>query len=120
MKGKTFLRTLVLSATLAFAACTSTVTPLVVHPGQASYDGSTQNSGIVEVVTDGGASGWVVTARARDRYNALVERYGKTMWSPAIEPDHGVTPDEDGRYRMTDEAMSKFVAMAEKARMSGE
>jgi hypothetical protein len=117
-----FMRTAVLCVTIVcLAACASTVTPQRVEPGQASYDDGSQNSGVLSAVVDadGVTTGWVVTARARDRYNALVERYGASMWSPPIGRDYGVKPRSDGSFLLTNEAMAKFVAMSEKSRMSG-
>jgi hypothetical protein len=100
-------------------ACTSTVTPDPVAASQASYDSGGQNSGVISKVTDaqGRAVGWVVTARARARYNALIEVYGATLWTPPIVADYGVTPYAQGQWLMTNEAMAKFIAMNRKAKM---
>ena len=115
-----FLSALCAATLLACApACTSTVSPDHVSATQASYDGGARTSGVLASVTDnaGNITGWIVTARARERYNALVEAYGATMWSPPIGRDYGVTPSANGHYLMTSEAMAKFIAMSSKARM---
>jgi hypothetical protein len=109
------------AAALFLAAACGTVTPGRVEAERASYDGGAATSGVVEVVRNAGGavSGWVVTPRARDRYNALVEKYGALMWSPPVGRDYGVAPYDNGLYLMTDEAMAKFVAMAEVSRSVG-
>lgn len=121
MKAKRIVTAALCAVLICITACTSTVTPQTIEPTQASYDESSQNSGIVATISDenGEVTGWIITARAKDRYNALIERLGASMWSPAIGEDYGVTPYAEGRYYLTNEAMAKFVAMAEKARMSG-
>jgi hypothetical protein len=110
-----------LATALFLAAACGTVVPGTVTAERASYDGGAATSGVVEVVrrADGAVAGWVVTPRARDRYNALVERYGASMWSPPVGRDYGVKPYGDGFYLMTNEAMAKFVAMAAVSRAAG-
>jgi hypothetical protein len=97
-------------------SCTSTVLPEPVVAKRASFDEMEENSGVIEVVHDpsGRVAGWIVTARARARYNALIEKYG-SLWTPAIGPDYGVTALEAGRFLLTNEAMEKFIVMSAKA-----
>ncbi|HEX2099178.1 MAG TPA: hypothetical protein VHF69_00860 [Candidatus Synoicihabitans sp.] len=89
-----------------------TVTPAPARSEQASFDGTERNSGVLEL-TETGA---VVTPRARDRYNVLVDLYGKA-WAPRIREDHGVTKRSDGNYEMTNEALEKFIVMSDWRRM---
>jgi hypothetical protein len=99
----------ILLSTLLLAlapACTTTITPSQVPAAQASYDGAEQNSGILHSDTDG----YVITPGARARYNALIAGYG-AQWTPAIEPDYGITPYPKGRYHITNEALVKFLVM---------
>jgi hypothetical protein len=100
-------------------ACTCTVTPQPVVPTEAGFDGDTQDSGIVRCLRDarGAVVGWVVTARARDHYNALLDKYGAVMWLPPAGRDYGVCERADGMFDMSDEAMTMFVAMSQRARM---
>jgi hypothetical protein len=65
-----------------------TVRPKVVTNMQPSFDGNFQNSGLIEHDKAGNA---VITAHARDRYNALMDRYGK-LFSPPVNRDDGITP----------------------------
>ena len=101
-------------------ACTSTITPDTVDASSASYDDGVLNSGVICRLSDadGNCAGWVITERARARYNALVAKYGATTWNPPIGADYGITPYSDGNCQMTDEAMAKFISMAQMARMS--
>lgn len=100
-------------------ACTSTVTPVPVTASEASYDGTVADSGVISAVRDaqGSVTGWIVSERARARYNALIVRYGETMWTPVIGADYGLRACEDGTWIMSPEAMVKFVAMSAVARM---
>lgn len=80
--------TVVLGAVaLCFIGCSSTVVPAPIEAAQASYDEGEANSGILALV-DGGA---LITARARERYNALVLLYGGEFL-PALTLDHGIRP----------------------------
>jgi len=54
-------------------------------PEVASYDGSTQNSGILGIV-DGG---YIVTPNFLKKYAELVSKYG-SKFTPAIQPMDGV------------------------------
>lgn len=89
-----------------FIGCSSTVTPAPVESSQASYDEGEQNSGILALV-DGGA---LITARARERYNALIAEFGGEFL-PALQRDHGITPEADGKFRITNEGLQKFVVL---------
>ena len=72
-------------AVLLLPGCT-TVTPEQVHASVASYDGTNQNSGVISFTSDGSA---IITAHARDRYNALVCVYSKKFLPPLL-PDDGL------------------------------
>jgi hypothetical protein len=94
-------------AAIALTACNSTVRPALVEPAQASYDGNEQNSGILGADPAGG--GYLITAHARDRYNALVETYGRDF-APALTRDAGISKTEGG-YVITREYLVKFLEM---------
>ena len=96
---KTFLkRALVLVVFLLLAlgwlllpGCTTAPKP--VQPAQASFDavadakGNNQNSGVLGFTNHQA----IITATARDRYNALCERWGKKFVPPVVPPDAGLT-----------------------------
>ena len=106
-----------LAAILALAlwsGCT-TVTPEQVHAGTASFDGTNQNSGIIEFTPDGSA---VITAHARDRYNALICVFSK-RFMPPLQPDDGlrllpqpkIVPGPEPRWLMDPQHLNYFKAM---------
>jgi hypothetical protein len=63
----------------------------------ASFDGNEQTSGIINSIPEG----YVVTARFRDRYNALVAKYGN-QWTPELQPDAGMRPFVPGERWVID------------------
>ena len=69
------VRALMLILALAlFTGCVSqTVRPVDIKPKAASFDGNKQDSGLIAVTPTGA----LVTAHARDRYNALIAVYGQ-------------------------------------------
>ena len=89
---KKFILPLLL-AIIALPGC-STTAPKPVQPKQASFDavadakGNNQNSGVLGFTNHQA----VITATARDRYNALCERWGKKFVPPVVPPDAGLTP----------------------------
>lgn len=65
--------------------CTSTVTPSIVEPAQASYSGLKRNSGLISRTE----AGWIVDGNFRARYNGLIETYG-AEFIPPLRPDAGL------------------------------
>ena len=101
-------------ALLTAGACT-TVHQSAVTSTTASWDGNTQNSGVVEERPDG----YIVTPHFRDRYNALVATYGKSkladgtpIFTPHLEKDAGLTQWADN-FLMTREAMANMVVLTD-------
>lgn len=88
------------------SGCTSTVTPRTVVSSQASWDGTNQNSGFIGFENGCG----VITPHARDRYNALIEVYGK-KFLPPLTYDYGVWPYSNGNYLITPQALTDFAQM---------
>lgn len=83
-----FIAAILLAVALAIGAgCASTVRPNLPHDTQASFDGTNQNSGFIGFAEN--HSG-IITAHARDRYNALIFLYG-SQFKPALKSDDGVT-----------------------------
>lgn len=68
--------------------CAPTYRPKAPASTQASWDGTNQNSGLIGFAADGSG---VITAHARDRYNALAYMYGY-YFRPPVHADDGVTP----------------------------
>lgn len=89
---KKFILPLLL-AIIALPGC-STTAPKPVQPKQASFDavadaqGNNQNSGVLGFTNHQA----IITATARDRYNALCERWGKKFVPPVVPPEAGLTP----------------------------
>ena len=104
-----------LFALSVIVGCSSTVTPAPVESRQASVDQGAENSGVLALVP-GGA---LITPRARDRYNALVAIYGREFLPPLVA-DQGVTREADGNFRITNEALQKFILMNAWRRMGRE
>lgn len=78
-------------------------TPDIVKPQEISFDGNTQNSGILYQITSGG---FIITESARARYNALIKKYGDKC-TPALTEDFGITPV----YIITDEGFENFAKL---------
>lgn len=75
-----------LSAALLICGCAKTIIPKPVVEQQASWDGNEQNSGFLGFTADGHG---ILTGHARDRYNALIDLYGKDF-HPPLEHDAGI------------------------------
>lgn len=88
---------------LALTGCT--ITPHTVRPGTASFSEGQQNSSIVSF----DATGAILDAHGRDRYNALIDAYGADF-APALKPDEGLLPNGT-RWHIDDEHLSKFAQM---------
>ena len=95
------------------------VTPTVGNSTVPNFDGNDLNSGIIKQYESVGSDGdfkkegsYQITPRARDRYNAYLDKYG-SRFLPPIKKDFGVTPSQDdsGNYDMTLEAASYWYQM---------
>ncbi len=99
---------LLLAAACVLAGCGS-VKPIASK--EASWDNGVQDSGLIEFLSDGSG---VITAHARDRYNALAKAYGK-RFSPRLRPDDGIRPgvvwDRGPTYIIDPEHLQKFMLM---------
>lgn len=93
----------VIAACLAVSGCMSTVAPKPVVDRQASFDGNTQNSGLVSILTNGCA---IVTPHWRDRYNAFIVRYGASYQIKSS--DYGLTPYTNGTWLANKQSRSYF------------
>ncbi len=81
-----------------------TVRPRVVRNSQASFDGNEQNSGLIGEDSDGNA---IITAHARDRYNSLMDDYGKAF-SPPVNRDDGIVATSTNTYLLDREHLFIF------------
>lgn len=100
-----------LAILLLISSCAN-VTPVVESSKVPDFDGNELNGGIVFQYTSVGSDGdekkeggYQITPRARERYNAYIEKYGE-RFLPPIKKDFGVTPSKFtlGNYDMTLEA----------------
>lgn len=78
-------------------------TPDIVKPQEISFDGNVQNSGVLYQITSGG---FIITESAKERYNALIDKYGNKC-TPVLQKDFGLTPV----YIITDEGFENFAKM---------
>ena len=99
---------------LSTPGCKSTlsVVPDPVASTVISFDGNSQNAGLLEWLPDGSKR---ITAGARDRYNALVEIYSADF-VPAIAKDSGIRPLGDGTFAIDKEHLVYFGRMATRYR----
>lgn len=86
--------------------CGHTVIPEPVEAMSASFDGNAQTSGVIASTP----AGFVVTAHFRERYNALVEVYGRDF-SPPLKADAGLARQPDGQWLITRQRMVDFLEM---------
>lgn len=89
-----------------FVGCAGTIAVKPVIDNTASYDGNEKNSGIKEYIE---GKGFVVTPHFRDRYNNLIEKYGKKFENPIKKDDGLVNFGAD--YLINKQHMIYFVQM---------
>jgi hypothetical protein len=93
---------------IGLVACTSTVAPKPIKGAVASWDGGQQNSGLIG---KDGPGYFLITEHARERYNGLIERYGR-YYLPPLKADEGVTTTAtNGVYRIDGEHLAKMIEM---------
>jgi hypothetical protein len=99
---------------MSIAGCL-TVTQSAVKSNHASFDGNEQNSGVIEMNSDG----FKITAKFKDRYNSLIAIYGNAtlangskIFTPALTINSGITPNNDGTFEITKEGMAYMVEMS--------
>jgi hypothetical protein len=88
--------------------CTTTVTPVPIKDSAYSWDGNAYNSGILGFQPDGSA---LITTHARDRYNALINVYGKNFTPPLKKDDGCQEQDAAPCFYMSKEALVHFMTM---------
>lgn len=104
---KHFLRkTFLLLGAICLSSCAS-VTPNTNERGTVSYDGNDQTAGVLGFNEDGSLT---ITKSGRDRYNALVEKFGGDT-TPKTSKDFGIKALEDGNYSLTLEGAERWHLM---------
>ena len=93
---------------VGLVGCTSTVAPKPIKGAVASWDGGVQNSGLIG---KDGPGYFLITEHARERYNGLIERYGR-YYVPPLKADQGITATAtNGVYRIDGEHLAKMIEM---------
>lgn len=77
-----------------------------VEASQPTFDQVAATGGVLQKTFNGG----VISAHARERYNALIEIYGREFLPP-LQRDSGITPRPDGTNHITNEAWENFKTM---------
>lgn len=98
---------LIALAVSLLAGCSTTIIPVVPVDSQASFDGNTQNSGLLAF--DGAGNG-ILTAHARDRYNSLAADYGATF-KPPVKFDDGITSTGTNTFLIDRQHLVYFASM---------
>jgi hypothetical protein len=96
-----------LLAVLLCAGCVGTVTPTQVVSQGASFDNGQRNSGFIGWTTNNSVVYGIISAHARDRYNALIDQYGSKN-VPPIKKDYGIQSLDGTNYLISLDALSDF------------
>jgi len=80
----------------------------VVVPGQASFSGTSQNSGMLGLEPVSGSE--IISGGARSNYNALVGVYG-AKYLPPLRPDDGITGFTNGTYLLDKSHLFAYLQM---------
>lgn len=94
---------LILCSATCFLLPGCTVRPKVVRNVQPSFDGNKQNSGLID---HDGLGNAIITPHARDRYNSLLDDYGK-LFNPPVNRDDGILPTATNTYLL--DAQHEFI-----------
>lgn len=97
---------------LIVAGCiTKTVRPPTIADSAPSFDGGVQNSGMIDFYTNSAGVVWMeVTPHFRDRYNAMIPRFG-TNYLPALRLDEGIVKHTNANYLIDLDHLVKFNTM---------
>jgi hypothetical protein len=108
MKNKS-AKILASSLVLLLAACT--VTPSRLKDSSASFDRGVLNSGLIGFTNHNDVRVAIITPHALERYNGLIERYGK-KFIPPLNKSRGVcTNCIDGLILMQKQDLVNFQTM---------
>ena len=91
-------------------------TPDIINSGTISYDEyGNQTSGIISVSDD--KTGFIVTKHFIDRYNSMIEKYGK-KFVPELKKEQGVSKiDNTQFYFISNQSMGYFLTMNDLRRL---
>lgn len=91
-------------------------TPNIINSDTISYDEyGNQTSGIISVSND--KTGFIVTKHFIDRYNSMIEKYGK-KFVPELKKEQGVLKiDNTEFYFMSNQSMGYFLTMNDLRRL---
>jgi len=89
-------------------SCCTMVPPPITSSGP-SFDNGERNSGLICWVTNNSVPYGLITTNARNRYNYLIENYGKRL-SPPITKDFGII-NVQTNYLITLQGLSYFGTM---------
>lgn len=106
-----FILCAIVYSLIAVGCITKTVRPETITDSAPSFDGGAQNSGMIDFRTnEAGAVSMEVTPHFRDRYNAMIPRYG-TNFLPALKIDEGINAATNGNYLIDLDHLVKFNTM---------
>lgn len=94
---------------LLFAGCLSTVVPPTVKPVAPSFDAGERNSGFYGWATNNGVAYGIISQRAKERYNNLIQVYGE-KFNPPISKNFGIIDNVSNNW-ISLEALSDFATM---------
>lgn len=101
------LFTLAILPLMALSACTIVPEPVTAKQASIGLSGKA-DSGIISATVNG----YQIDQHLRDRYNALIETYGREpAFLPALKPDDGIIVDSDGRIEISRQAMRNLALM---------
>lgn len=103
--------TLLLCCVLLTSGCLTVTPDPVKPPTHISWDAGEANGGVI-ALTQKGAE---ITPRALERYEALIDIYGK-HFVPSLKTGHGVTKTKVGIF-LDNDALEKFIVMNQWRRM---
>lgn len=91
-------------------------TPNIINSDTISYDEyGNQTSGIISVSND--KTGFIVTKHFIDRYNSMIEKYGK-KFVPELKKEQGISKiDNTEFYFMSNQSMGYFLTMNDLRRL---
>ncbi len=91
-------------------------TPDIINSDTISYDEyGNQTSGIISVSND--KTGFIVTKHFIDRYNSMIEKYGK-KFVPELKKDQGVSKIDNTKfYFISNQSMGYFLTMNDLRRL---
>lgn len=91
-------------------------TPDIINSDTISYDEyGNQTSGIISVSND--KTGFIVTKHFIDRYNSMIEKYGK-KFVPELKKEQGVSKIDNTKfYFISNQSMGYFLTMNDLRRL---